>query len=57
MNYINNNKKNYELLNNINEYISYNNIVIKDIKEILEENEINNKMQHLMKIYNCSRVR
>ena len=52
MNYINNNKRNYELLNIINEFISYNNIVIKDIKEILNESEINNKMQQLMKIYN-----
>ena len=51
-NIINNNNRNYEILNNINEFINYNNIIIKDIKEIINDIDINNKFKNLNKIYN-----
>ena len=46
------NKKNYEILQNINEFINYNQIIIKDIKEILNEKDINYKFKNIMNIYN-----
>ena len=47
----NNKNRNYEILKNINEFINYNNIIIKDIKEINNNWDINNKFKNLMKIY------
>ena len=52
-NIINNNKKrNYETLKNINEFIYYNNNIIKDIKEILNDKDKNNKINNIINIYN-----
>ena len=36
---------NYEILQNINEFLKFNNKLIKDIKQIIEENNINNKFK------------
>ena len=44
-------RKNYEILQNINEFINYNKIVIKDINEIINEEDINNKFKNIMHIY------
>ena len=50
--YISNTKnRNYETLKNINEFIKYNNTIIKDIKEIINDFNINNKFKNLMNIY------
>jgi len=50
--YINNNKnKNYQILKNINEFINYNNIIMGDIKEIVDDNDINNKFKKLNIMY------
>ena len=48
---INNKIKNYENLTNLNELINYNNIIIKDIKEIIDDYNINNKFKNLMNLY------
>ena len=51
-NIINNMKKiNYYKLKNINEIINYNNKINKDIKEIIENKNINEKFKNLMIIY------
>jgi len=51
-NYVNKNEnRNYEILNNKNEFINYNKKIINDIKEINNEDNINNKFKHIMKIY------
>jgi len=42
---------NYELLYNINEFNKYNNIIIKDINEIINDNNINNKFNNILNIY------
>ena len=42
---INNKNKNYQTLKNINEFINYNNIIMEDIKEIVSDNDINNKFK------------
>ena len=47
----NNNNANYELLQNIKEFCDNNNKIIEDIKEIINENNINNKFNNIMKIY------
>ena len=47
-----NNKRNYETLQNINVFINSNNIIIKEIKEIINELVINNKLNKLVNIYN-----
>ena len=49
--YINNKNRNYEILRNKNELINYNNKIIKDIKEIINEINIKNKFKNLMNIY------
>ena len=49
--HINNNNRNYEILKIKNEFINYNNIIIKDIKEIISDMNINNKFKNLMNIY------
>ena len=52
INNINKNKyRNYHILKNINEFIKYNNLIINDIKEINNDDNINNKFNNLMKIY------
>jgi len=43
---------NYEILYNINEFNKYNNIIIKDINEIINDNNINNKLKNIINIYN-----
>ena len=48
---IKNKNKNYEILHNINIFIKYNEIIIKDIKEIINDNKIDNKIKKLMNIY------
>ena len=50
MNIMNNKKRNYEILQNKNEFIKYNNKIIKDIKEII--NNKNNKIENIINIYN-----
>ena len=45
-------RKNYEMLQNINEFINFNDIIIKDINEIINEKDINNKFKNIMNIYN-----
>ena len=46
-----NNNRNYQILNNTNEFIKYNNIIIKDIKSIINNDNINIQFQNLMNIY------
>jgi len=43
---------NYEILYNINEFNKYNNIIIKDINNIINDNNINNKFNNILNIYN-----
>jgi len=50
-NIINNNNINYEILQNIKEFCDNNNKIIEDIKEIINEKNINNKFNNIMKIY------
>ena len=45
-------KKNYEILQNINEFNRYNKIIIKDIKEIINVKDNNIKFKNIMNIYN-----
>ena len=45
-------KRNYETLKNIIEFNKYNNIIIEDIKEIINEKDINYQFGNIMKIYN-----
>jgi len=45
-------KKNYEILKNINEFNNYNKIIIKDIEQIINEKDINNKFKNIINIYN-----
>ena len=47
-----NKKLNYEILQNINEFNNYNKIIIKDINEIINDKDINNKYKNIMNIYN-----
>ena len=44
--------RNYEIIKNKNEFINYNDIIIKDIKEIINDINIENKFKNLMNIYN-----
>ena len=46
-----NKNRNYQILKNINEFIEFNNIIINDISNIINENNINNKFKYLMNIY------
>ena len=51
-NNINKNKKrNYQILNNKTEFIKYNNKIINDIKDINNDDNLNNKFKNIMKIY------
>ena len=43
--------RNYQRLKNINEFINYNNIINKDIKGIISDNNIQNKIKKLFNIY------
>ena len=45
------NKRNYKILSNIIEFQNYNDIIIKDINKIKEENNIYNKFNYIMNIY------
>ena len=45
-------KRNYYLLNNLNEIINNNNKIIKDLNEITNENNILNLFTNVIKIYN-----
>ena len=45
---INNENINYEKYQNINEFIKFNNIVIKDIKEIISDNDLENKFKKII---------
>ena len=54
--YISNNinkskKRNYQILNNKTEFIKYNNKIINDIKDINNDDNLNNKFKNIMKIY------
>ena len=51
-NIINNPKRNYEFLINKNECINNNNLIIKDINEIVNDSNIKSKMNNLLNIYN-----
>ena len=42
---------NYQKLFNINEFINFNNIIIKDIKEIISYKDIKIKLNNIFKIY------
>ena len=42
---------NYEILYNINEFNKYNNIIKRDINEIINDNNINNKFKNIFNIY------
>ncbi len=46
------NNKNYHLLKSINDLKDFNDIVIKDIEAILNDNSITNKFNYLINIYN-----
>jgi len=45
-------KKNYEILQNINEFFSYNKIIIGDLKQIIDDKDINIKFKNMMNLYN-----
>jgi len=47
----NNKNRNYNYLQNLNEFINYNNKIIKDIKEIIGDNNESHKFKNLMNIY------
>ena len=54
----NNKNRNYNYLQNLNEFINYNNKIIKDIKEIINDNNIKHKFENLMNIYdNINNIR
>ena len=53
-NIIKNKNRNYEILKNKNEIINYNKIIINDIKEIINDNDINNKFKKIIKRYDES---
>jgi len=42
---------NYQKLYNINEFINFNNIIIKDIKEVINSKDIKIKFKHIFNIY------
>ena len=46
------NKRNYQILSNIIEFQKYNDTIVKDINKINEDNNINNKFNYIMSIYN-----
>ena len=48
----NNKKRNYSLLQNINDIIKYNINIIQDINNIINEKNINNKFNQIIDIYN-----
>ena len=50
--FYNNSNKSNENLQNINEFLNYNNYIVKDIKEIITEDNIENKVKNLMILYN-----
>ena len=49
---INNTNRNYEILVNKNEFMKYNNIIINDIKNIIDHNDIEDKIKDIINIYN-----
>ena len=51
INNYNNSNRNYETLINIDEFIKYKNKIMNDIKDIINDNNINNKFNKIMKIY------
>ena len=51
--YTNNFKNyNYHVLKNINEFIRFKNVIIKDINQIINTDNLNNKFNYIMNIYN-----
>ena len=46
-----NKKRNYFLLQNINDIIKYNNQIVKDITQIINEKNISNKINHIINIF------
>ena len=46
------NKKNYEIIQNIHEFINYNNIIKNDIEKIINDKDINIQFMNIMNIYN-----
>ena len=44
-------KKNYEIIQNINEFNNYNKIIIKDIEQIINNEDINIKFKNIINIY------
>ena len=53
INYIKNNleKRNYKILKNMNEFINYKNFIMNDMKKIVLEDKIENKINNLINIY------
>ena len=49
-------KKNYEMIQNINEFINYNKIIKKNIEQISNSKDINIKFQNIMKIFNKNNI-
>ena len=49
---IKNKNRNYQILYSVNEFLHYNNQIISDIQEIINEENNNNKFNYLMNIYN-----
>ena len=47
-----NQKRNYSILQNINDMSKYNDIIIEDINKIINENNIPNKIYDIMVIFN-----
>ena len=45
-------KRNYEILKNINEFINNNDLIIKDIENITKDNDKNNIFNNIINIYN-----
>ena len=50
-NYISDENVNFESTKNINEFIKYNDIVLKDIKEIILDENLENKIKKIMNIF------
>jgi hypothetical protein len=52
LNNYNEHKKNYEILQNINAFNNYNNIIINDIKQILDDSNDFSKCKNIINMYN-----
>ena len=52
INNINNGRRNYQIFKNVNKFLDYNNDIIKDIKEIVLDDNIYIQFKNLMNFYN-----